>query len=146
MAAFSLNVLHVEHQALELFFDKAHFPRFISALEVFQIIVAVRIDEVELPVTRVVSLLLEELIQVVIRLPARVAPDDEHLLAFRVRAFYDPEAANSVNVPEAQSEQVVEGFDKVNSDRSRLAYARASSDVELIIKRVYEGFDVEETG
>src|ERR1017187_5274404 len=102
-ACSSLNVLYVEHQARKLFLDEANFPGVLVLLEVFQVVIPIHIDEVELHVLRVVALSLEEFVKRNVWVLLEVAPDHQDLLATRIGAVDDAEAANGIDVLHAQT-------------------------------------------
>jgi hypothetical protein len=69
-----IYVLHVKHAHPEFFLDEPDLPGLVGLLEVFQVVVTVHVDDVELLVLGVVALLLEPVVQlVVVRFPG-VAP------------------------------------------------------------------------
>src|SRR5690606_8910376 len=85
------HALHFEHQAEEVLLDQAYLPGVIRGLEVFQVVVAVDVDQVEFTVLAGVALLAEPLVQhQVVALDAfrglaarALAPDDERAAAVR---------------------------------------------------------------
>jgi hypothetical protein len=57
------HILDIEHEAFELVFDAADFPGLVGALEVFQVVVAIDVNQGEFLVFGVVPLLLEKRVE-----------------------------------------------------------------------------------
>ena len=137
----SLHVLNVEHEASELFFDEADLPCLVATAQVFEVVVAVDVDQVVLLILRVVVLLLEPLVEGVVVGLVEVSPENQRAVAVRVRAFDDSHAPDHVDVLDGQAQEPVEGLDKIDVDQLGLAVAL---DSELVLVGVAEGLDVQE--
>src|SRR5579875_84516 len=139
------QISHVKHQPLEFLLNEPDLPGLVRAAEVFQIVVAVHVDDVVLLILRVVALSLEPRIQLIVVQLLRIAPEDEHALALRVRARNHAHAADLVDGLHPQADQVVEGLDEVHHRGLGLA-GGAGGDVKLVAEGVLEALDVQERG